>query len=147
MGKILRTLALVLVGLAAAALATENNQALSLRFLVWESRELPVWVFLLIALAVGVIVGGASLLIDYLRLQRAVRRERRRADEETRRADEQARRADELTREVETLRSRLADLAGGMRTEVTEDTEPFPDAPGGRTAVARPARTPGDPFE
>ncbi len=137
MGKILRTLVVLLVASAAGALAIQNNQSASLTFLFWQSRDLPVWVFLLIALAAGVIVGGASLLIDYLRLQRAVRRERRRADEETHRAGELACRVDELTRELEALRGRPADLA----------TEPFLDAPGGSTAAARPARTLGDPFE
>lgn len=141
MGRILRTLLLLLVASAAGALAIQNNQSLSLRFFVWQSRELPVWVFLLIALATGVVVGGASLLVDYLRVQRAARRERRRADE-------QARRADELTREVDALRGRPAEPVGGFESETfDDDAESFADHPGGQTAVARPARSPGDPFE
>lgn len=149
-GKILRTLLLVLVGLVAAFLATQNNQTLSLRFFVWESMELPVWVFLLIALAIGIIIGGASLLVDYVRLRAAARRERRRADEavlraeeEARRAEHERRRADELAREVEALRS----VPGRPGEEHRTDLEVFDEEPEGTTAIARPGAARSDPFE
>ncbi len=150
MGKILRTLLLVLVGLVAAFLATQNNQALSLRFFVWESMELPIWVFLLMALALGIIVGGASLLVDYVRLRAAVRRERRRADEAVQQAEEAGRRAereraraDELARQVEALRSGPAGTGGEERTELRV----YEEEPEGTTALTRPGGTRSDPFE
>src|SRR5918996_6407091 len=106
MAQILRSLLfLILVGVA-GALMSQNNEDISLQFALWESRPLPVWIFLLGALAVGMVLGGASLLVDYLRLRHALARERGRADEAVQRAEEAERRAGDAPPEAE---------AGGRR--------------------------------
>lgn len=132
MSGILRTLLIVAVGLMAGALAVQNNQSLSLRFIVWESLALPVWVFLLVALAIGVVLGGGSLLADYLRLRRQLGRERHRADEATRRAEA-------AEREAESLRVRATAVTPGFRDDIEVLEEEEPDS----TAVSKPGRGPG----
>ncbi|HWP34400.1 MAG TPA: LapA family protein, partial [Thermodesulfobacteriota bacterium] len=91
MVKLVRLVLLTALVLLVAVLAGQNTQSVSLRFLVWETAVLPVWVYLLAALAVGMLVGGAALFADYVRLAQQVRRERRRADVEAQRAADEAR--------------------------------------------------------
>jgi uncharacterized integral membrane protein len=132
MSGIFRTLLIVAVAVLAGALAVQNNDRTSLRFMVWQSTELPVWVFLLVALAIGVVLGGGSLLMDYARVRRQLAREHRRAEEATERALA-------AEREVESLRSRAAAIEPGFRDdiEIVEEDDP------GSTAVSPPGRGPG----
>lgn len=134
MSGLARTLLLVAVAILAGALAVQNQADVSLRFLVWESRVLPVWVFLLIALAIGIVIGGATLLLDYARIRRQLGKERRRADEAMQRAE-----AGE--RELSEARARSTAIEPALREdiEVLEEDDP------GSTAISRPGR--GGGFE
>ncbi len=132
MSSLFRTLLLVAVAVLAGALAVQNNESVSLKFLMWESRILPVWVFLLIALAAGIVVGGGSLLVDYVRVRHQLGKERLRADEA-------ARRAEAAEREAESLRLRTSAVEPGFRDDIEIVAEDDPES----TAVSPPGRGPG----
>ncbi|HEX7124579.1 MAG TPA: LapA family protein [Thermodesulfobacteriota bacterium] len=132
MSGIFRTLLIVAVAVLAGALAVQNNDQTSLRFIVWQTQTLPVWVFLLIALAIGVVLGGGSLLVDYARARRQLAREHRRADEATERALA-------AERELEALRARPVAVEPELRDRIEIVEEEDPES----TAVSRPGRGSG----
>jgi len=127
MGRLIRTVLLVILIAVVAGLAAQNSENVSLKFFAWQSEPLPVWVLLVVALGLGILVGGTTFLADYLRLQRAVRRERRRADDE-------ARRAEDVIRQSDRPQPAGQELLG----ESEEIVDPFGEE-SGHSTVARPS--------
>ena len=70
-------LAYLIVGILSAAVAVfalQNNQPMSLRFLVWSLEGVPLAGAILVALGAGLILAGVPLAISTLRYRSRIRR-------------------------------------------------------------------------
>jgi hypothetical protein len=145
---ILRTFLLLIVAGLAVVLGIQNSQILSqdfsLRFSAgvasWASRSVPLWLVLLIVFGVGVLLGGTSLLVDYVRVRRQLARERARADEAVRERDEAARRADEALRRATDAEQRVERLPEESTVDTIDDLEPLDDDPDSTALAPRSSR-------
>ncbi len=142
--RVIRTIVVALLFIAAVFLASANVQEVEIVFLPdlplagWpsvQSVELPLFVIVLGSLVVGVLVGGFGALLEQARLRRAVRRatkEKEKLAGELREVRAELERAEsaraELERELERTRS------AGSSVQQAAAVETAPASPEGEPA-------------